>query len=87
MINIILHKDFEKQYGKLKPSSKERFKERRNIFIQDPFDPVLNNHSLHGKYVRCRSINITGDIRVVYHVVGENTVQFLTIDTHSNLYK
>jgi mRNA-degrading endonuclease YafQ of YafQ-DinJ toxin-antitoxin module len=41
---------------------------------------------LHGEYSGYRSINITGDLRVIYEPLGKNTVQFVIIDTHSNLY-
>ena len=53
--------------------------------MQDEFDPVLNNHALKGKYQGYRSINVTGTLRVLYKSEGE-TVIFITIDAHSNLY-
>lgn len=84
---IILHPRFEKAYKKLKSGQKEKFKERRDIFLRDPFDPILNNHPLKGKYQGFRSINISGDLRVIYKMLNPNTVVFATIDTHSNLYK
>ena len=65
-MKIALHKDFEKSYRKLTEGQKKRFKERRNLFIQDQFNPILNNHSLKGKYLGHRSINVTGDLRVIY---------------------
>lgn len=84
-MKIKLHKDFEKQYQKLRASEKKKFKERRDLFIQDKQSPILNNHSLKGKYLGYRSINITGDLRVVYRE-DESNVTFVTIDSHSNLY-
>lgn len=85
-MKIVLHRNFEKQYKKLRRSEQERFKERRDMFLNDPFDPVLNNHPLRGKYKGYRSINVTGDLRAVYKLLNENTVLFVAIDTHSNLY-
>ncbi len=84
---ILLHRDFEKNYQKLKLNEKQKFKERRDIFQQNPFHSILNNHPLKGKYTGYRSINITGDLRVVYRLLNKDTVLFATIDTHSNLYK
>ncbi len=84
-MKIKLHKDFEKQYQKLRESEKKKFKERRDLFLQDKLNPILNNHSLKGKYQGYRSINITGDLRAIYIEV-ENNVTFVTIDSHSNLY-
>lgn len=84
-MRIKLHKHFEKQYKKLKESEKKKFKERRDLFLQDEFSPVLNNHLLKGKYQGYRSINIKGDLRLVYKRDGYEVV-FVTIDNRSNLY-
>lgn len=83
---VHLHKNFRKQYKKLAESQKNKFKERRNLFLRDEFNPILNNHALRGKYAGYRSINITGDLRALYKREG-NVVIFVTIDTHSNLYR
>ena len=83
---INLHKEFIKRYKKLKPNEKRKFKERRNIFIKDEFDPILNNHSLKGKHQGYRSINVTGDLRVLYKKEND-IVTFVIIDSHSNLYR
>jgi len=55
------------------------------LFEKDQMNPVLNNHSLKGKYLGRRSINITGDLRVIYQKNDDNVI-FVTIDSHSNLY-
>lgn len=86
-MRVLLHKNFEKNYKKLKESEKQTFKERRTIFLKDQFNSILNNHPLSGKYKGYRSINITGDLRVVFKVLNEEMAYFITIDTHSNLYK
>jgi len=85
-MRIKLHKDFLKQYQRLRGNEKKKFKERRTLFMQDEFDPSLNNHSLKGKYLGCRSINITGDLRVIYKRNTNDEVIFVTINSHSNLY-
>ncbi|MDO8503822.1 MAG: type II toxin-antitoxin system mRNA interferase toxin, RelE/StbE family [bacterium] len=83
---IRLHRNFLKQYKKLNKQEKNRFKERRNLFLLDKFNPLLNNHSLKGKYLGLRSINITGDLRVIYKYQSGEVIIFVAIDTHSNLY-
>lgn len=85
-MKIIVHKNFKKHYRALKTGEKGKFKERRDLFLKNPFHPLLNNHALRGEYTGFRSINITGDIRVLYELVGENTAHFITIDSHSNLF-
>ena len=62
--------------------------ERIKIFANNPFDPLLNNHKLSGKYHGCRSINITGDWRAIFKEFNDyQLVSFETLGTHSQLYK
>ncbi|OGL87493.1 hypothetical protein A3I40_02325 [Candidatus Uhrbacteria bacterium RIFCSPLOWO2_02_FULL_48_12] len=86
-MNIVLHKDFIKAYKKLRSAQREKFKERRNLFLENPFHPILHNHSLQGRFYGYRSINVAGDLRVIYKMISEDTCLFVTIDTHSNLYQ
>ena len=82
---IRLHKNFKKQFNKLTESRKRKFRERRDIFLQDEFSPVLNNHALKGVYQGYRSINISGDIRVIYRK-SSGEIFFVEIGSHSRLY-
>ncbi len=84
-MRIKLHRDFEKGYRKLKINQKLKFKERKDLFLQDEFHPLLNNHNLRGKYLGHRSINVTGDLRAIYKKIGEDII-FVALDSHSNLY-
>ncbi len=56
------------------------------MFMADPTNPILNNHPLQGKYEGCRSISITGDIRVVFKMINDDTAYFIDIGTHHRLY-
>lgn len=80
------HKNFEKDYARLRESTKKKFKERHALFLEDEFHQLLNNHALAGKFLGYRNINVTGDFRAVYHKVSTDAVLFVAIDTHSNLY-
>lgn len=82
-----LHRKFVKKFAKLQPKLKERFLERKNLFLENPAHPLLENHSLQGNRIGQWSINITGDWRAIYVFQDEETVVFVDIDTHSNLYK
>lgn len=84
-MHIDYHKRFQKQYGKLSLKFQKKFAERLEVFMENPLAPELNNHPLHGEYAACRSINISGDLRAIYQISGDK-IQFLIIDTHSNLY-
>ncbi len=86
-MRISFHRSFEKKYVKLTVQLKVKVKERNTLFEGSPFDPLLNNHALKGKFKGHRSINVTGDWRIVYRVVADDVALFVDIDTHSNLYK
>ena len=84
-MDIRIHRNFAKRYVKLPSGIQERFKERRDIFAKNSFDPILQNHALKGKYQGYRSINITGDWRAVFQLNGSDAY-FVEIGTHSYLY-
>ena len=48
-MTIQLHKNFEKQYKKLKAREGQKVKDRLQLFLENPFNPSLNNHPLKGK--------------------------------------
>lgn len=85
-MQIRFHRNFDKQYQKLKKSEQEKARQRLVLFLENPFNPVLNNHPLKGKYLDYRSINITGDLRAIYKMVSDNEAIFVSIDTHPHLY-
>ncbi len=70
-MNVFTHKNFLKQYKRLTANQKNNFKKRLSIFLKDPFNPLLKNHSLEGKFINHRSINIGGDLRLIYKSIDE----------------
>lgn len=85
-MQILLHRHLKKRYKNLRAGEKRKFKERRDLFERDPFNPLLNNHALAGEYNGFRSIDITGDLRVHYQPIDAKTALFITIGTHHELY-
>jgi len=79
-------KAFDKQYAKLNVKVKTSFKRRLELFKANPFDISLRNHSLKGKYLGYRSIDVTGDVRALYTTQGDTIIIFGFIGTHSQLY-
>lgn len=86
-MKIRFHKNFKKQYQKLDKKQQVKIQERIELFIQNPFNPILKNHSLKGKHLDYRSINITGDLRAIYKYISPEECIFVILDKHSNLYK
>jgi len=84
-MKIVLRPSFVKNFEKLDGSARRKFVERKALFENDQFHPLLKNHSLSGEYAGCRSINITGDYRAVYYMHGDICI-FIRIGTHPQLY-
>lgn len=87
MLIVIHSSQFNKQFSVLSEKIKRKAIERLQIFTENEFSDILNNHQLHGEYSGCRSINITGDIRIVYKDVNINSRRLVAIGTHNQLYE
>lgn len=85
-MNVRFHRNFRRGYAKLPARIRSRFKQRLKLFQGDPFHPLLNNHALHGEWRDFRSINVTGDFRALYRMLGNDVAEFVLIDTHGELY-
>lgn len=86
---IRYHKDFEKSFKKLDQKIKIKTQEKLIIFQNDPFDIRLRNHALIWKYKELRSIDITGDYRLIFKELSDGSyelVELLNVWTHSQLY-
>jgi addiction module RelE/StbE family toxin len=86
-MKIDLHRNFKKKFKKLSPKIKRNYFERVELFLKDSFNPLLDNHSVGYIYPNWRSINITGDYRVLFEPKDDDGVIFMKIGTHSELYK
>lgn len=78
---------FNRKFKRLPAEIKARVGERLALFVADEFNPRLGNHKLHGKYVGCRSIDITGDYRIIYERQSDEICLLITLGTHPELYK
>lgn len=81
-------RDFKKHFQKriLSNSSlTSRFDERFELFLNDSKNPLLKDHPLKGNKIGLRAFSITGDIRVIYQIIGE-TIYFFDIGTHNQVY-
>lgn len=85
-MQIEFHKNFKKKYKKLRHQQQKKFEDRLRLLEINSFHPILNNHPLQGKYSDCRSIDVTGNLRAVFKLLDDDTMLFVDIDTHPNLY-
>lgn len=64
----------------------EQFDVRLRLFLDDPTAPQLRVHPLKGTFAGYWSMNVNGDLRALYRLVGAELVIFALIGTHSQLY-
>ncbi|OGE64692.1 hypothetical protein A3J13_00805 [Candidatus Daviesbacteria bacterium RIFCSPLOWO2_02_FULL_36_8] len=90
-MQINFAKKFKKQYDKADLKTKKAFDKRFELFLQNPFYPLLDNHALTGEYSGCRSIDVTGNWRAIFSEIenkdGKKVVIFELLGTHPQLYK
>jgi addiction module RelE/StbE family toxin len=85
---ILLHlASFDKSFDALSERLKQKAEKRLSLFTEDSFNCILNNHKLHGEYEGCRSINVTGSLRIIYEDLGDSRFLLHDIGTHSQLYE
>ena len=79
---------FIKNFKKCPKYIQEKFSERLELFLVNRSAEILNEHCLSRKLIGFKSINISGDYRAIFEVIDKkDVIYFITIGTHSQLYK
>jgi addiction module RelE/StbE family toxin len=87
-MEVKFSKKFSKLYDKAPKKIQIAFDAKLELFLKNKFHPLLNNHTLTGKYRNCRSINITGNWRAIFREFDSGElIYFEVIGTHSQLYR
>lgn len=87
-MQIKYHKEFVKNYRKRIapfPKLENQFKVQLARFIKNSKDPLVRDHKLVGKKITLRAFSVTGDIRVVYKIVGDE-IWLFNIGSHNQVY-
>ena len=85
-MRLTQHRQFEKKLLKLPKPLKIALTKRLELFVEDSRNPLLRDHALTGDRDGQRSINVTGDLRLIYQRIDAETILLLDLDTHHNLY-
>ncbi|MBI2030183.1 type II toxin-antitoxin system mRNA interferase toxin, RelE/StbE family [Candidatus Kaiserbacteria bacterium] len=85
-MRFLTHRVFERQSKKLSHTLRDKMWERIAVLSVEEFNPLLNNHKLGHPYQEYRSINITGDYRLVYRRIDASTLYLRAVGTHHQLY-
>ena len=80
------HRVFGRQYKKLPREVQERVGERLALLIASERNPLLNDHKLNPPWEGYRSINITGDYRLVYKKLSPDIYFLRAVGTHHQLF-
>ncbi len=87
-MKILRKKSFKKNYVKLSERFKQKVDDTLRLFVKNAFDEKLNNHSLKGNLTGFRSIDVTGDLRIIFKETNNYVVVVLVrVGTHSQIYK
>ena len=68
------------------PELAERYREKLEEFIHDPYSPSLKTHKLHGRLKDLSAFSLTHDLRVAFYFVDSNRVILEDIGTHDEVY-
>ena len=82
-MQIIYSSSFARKYKKLSDQIKNIAEKQEKIFRQNPFDPRLKTHKLHGKLKNFYSFSIGYKYRIVFEFANKNTIYFHSVGTHS----
>jgi addiction module RelE/StbE family toxin len=86
-MNVDFTKSFNKQFEKLPRKTQEQAKTAVALFLDDAVAPSLRNHALKGAWLGYRSISAGGDLRLHFKMVSGDTILFVAVGSHSQLYK
>lgn len=89
MTDIVLTSRFRKAFKrKLRGNKKleQRFRDRVEVFQNDPFEPRLRTHQLSGQLQGLWSFSVDYDCRVIFSFVEPNRALFVDIGTHEEVY-
>jgi len=85
-MTVIWRKSFTKDYRKLSQDYKEAWLKAYRLFLYRPHDMKLRRHKLQGKYNGLQSIDVTPDLRALFHETPNSHYTFYYLRNHNQLY-
>ncbi len=80
-------KHFVKEYKRLSEMQKDLVDDAIEIFIENPANPILNNHALGREYAGAYAISADEDLRIIYRQRnGYAYVIMLRVGKHEDVY-
>ncbi len=85
-MQIFFTERFKKNFVVLPIKTQKQFEKRIALFIENPRSSILRTHFLKGNLVGFRAFSVTGDYRVIYKLIGHDSVKLVDIGTHNQVY-
>ena len=85
-MNIEYSPKFSKQFKKLSKTVQRNAVLCENLFRQNPFNPKLKTHKLHGALKEYWAFSISYGYRIGFTFIDGDLVRFHAVGTHS-IYK
>ena len=82
MLSVRYWPKFRRLYKKLPVHIKEQAEHKLQVFRNDPFDPSLRTHKLHGMLDDYWAFSINYSYRIIFKFFDENTVEFYSVGDH-----
>lgn len=85
-MQIFFTERFKKNFAVLPTKIQKQFGKRIALFMDNPRNSILKTHLLKGNLAGFRAFSVTGDYRVIYKLIGHDSVKLVDIGTHSQVY-
>ncbi len=88
-MEITYNSSFKKDYKAWKrknPGKNELMVKIINLFIENPFHPLLFTHKLKGKLKDCYAFTVEYDLRVIFYFEDSGHAVFIALGTHDEVY-
>ena len=81
-MKIIYTSKFKREYKKLSRNIKLSAEKKERIFRQNPFEPSLDTHKLHGRFREFWSFSIGFKYRIIFEFNEKGVVYFHSVGAH-----
>jgi addiction module RelE/StbE family toxin len=89
VIKLVWYKSFIRAFKKTirkNPELKDKLQEALEIFVNEPFHPILGTHKLSGRLKGHHAFGLGYDFRVVFKFIDYEEVALISMGRHEEVY-
>jgi addiction module RelE/StbE family toxin len=89
VIELIWYKSFSRDFKKIikkNPDLMEKLQEALELFVNEPYHPLLGTHKLSGKLKGHHAFGLGYDCRVVIKFLEKGKVALISVGKHEEVY-